>query len=129
MAEIIEFPRTKRSKLIDALLDIRLSLSMKKLVNDYIKKSELKKILYEEKKTVEDSEVSNAIDDLFKEYFPVKTSVVNNNQSLSINQMEDMIDKEVYQDSGNGKGRSLIKTDGYHKSSAEGSSNPDSKAA
>ncbi len=44
MAEIIEFPKQPdRSKLIDALLDIRLTLTIKKLVSDYIKKSEFKK--------------------------------------------------------------------------------------
>lgn len=130
MAEIIKFPQIKRSKLIDALLDIRLTLSMKKLVSDYIKKSELKKILDEEKKSVEDLEVSTAIDDLFKEYFEVKVNDVYNNQSLSINQMEDIIDKNIYQDSGKEAGKALVKTDGYHKSSYENTNaNPDSKAA
>ena len=130
MAEIIEFPKQPdRSKLIDALLDIRLTLTNKKLVSDYIKKSEFKKILSDEKHIVQDNYVSLAIDDLFKEYFEIKPSMTNDNESLSINQMENIIDNEIYQDSGNGKGRSLIKTDGHYKTSAEGSSNPDSKAA
>ncbi len=78
---------------------------------------------------VQDDGVSLAIDDLFKEYFEIKPSKTNDNESLSINQMENIIDNDIYQDSGNGKGRSLIKTDGHYKSPAEGGSNPDSKAA
>lgn len=130
MAEIIEFPKqSNRSKLIKALKDIHSTLTEKKKVSDYIKKSELIKILSDEKHVVQDDGVSLAIDDLFKEYFEIKPSKTNDNESLSINQMENIIDNDIYQDSGNGKGRSLIKTDGHYKSPAEGGSNPDSKAA
>lgn len=130
MAEIIEFPKQpNRSKLIKALKDIHSTLTEKKKVSDYIKKSELIKILSDEKHVVQDNYVGLAIDDLFKEYFEIKPSKTNDNESLSINQMENIIDNDIYQDSGNGKGRSLIKTDGHYKSLAEGSSNPDSKAA
>lgn len=130
MAEIIEFPKqSNRSKLIKALKDIHSTLTEKKKVSDYIKKSELIKILSDEKHVVQDNYVSLAIDDLFKEYFEINPIVTNDNESLSINQMENIIDNDIYQDSGNGKGRSLIKTDGHYKSPAEGGSNPDSKAA
>lgn len=130
MAEIIEFPKQpNRSKLIKALKDIHSTLTEKKKVSDYIKKSELIKILSDEKHVVQDNYVGLAIDDLFKEYFEINPIVTNDNESLSINQMENIIDNDIYQDSGNGKGRSLIKTDGHYKSPAEGGSNPDSKAA
>lgn len=130
MAEIIEFPKqSNRSKLIKALKDIHSTLTEKKKVSDYIKKSELIKILSDEKHVVQDNYVSLAIDDLFKEYFEINPIVTNDNESLSINQMENIIDNDIYQDSGNDKGRSLIKTDGHYKSPAEGGSNPDSKAA
>ena len=130
MAEIIEFPKqSNRSKLIKALKDIHSTLTEKKKVSDYIKKSELIKILSDEKHVVQDNYVGLAIDDLFKEYFEINPIVTNDNESLSINQMENIIDNDIYQDSGNDKGRSLIKTDGHYKSPAEGGSNPDSKAA
>lgn len=134
MAQEIVFPSKEnfsfRSKLIDALLDIRLALSIKKIKSDFIMKSELRSILDDSKKSVQNIEVSNAIDDVFAEYFKKENKIVNQNQSLSIGQMESLIDEEAYKDSGGKEGISLVKTDGYHRSSTrEKSIDQDARAA
>lgn len=134
MAQEITFPSKEkfsfRSKLIDALLDIRLTLSIKKIKNDFIMKSELKSILDDTKKNLQNTEVSNAIDDVFAEYFKKENKIINQDQSLSIGQMESLIDEEAYKDSGGKEGRSFVKADGYHRSSArEISVDQDARAA
>lgn len=122
MAEVIVFPKKEdfsfRSKLIDALLDVRLTLSIKKITSDFIRKSELKKILDDVKEKAQALEVKNAIDEVFSEYFNKKQATDLKDESLSIEQMKDTIDEETYQDSSNNKGRSFVKTDGHHKSAS-----------
>lgn len=122
MAEVIVFPKKEdfsfRSKLIDALLDVRLTLSIKKITSDFIRKSEFKKILDDVKEKTQELEVKNALDEVFSEYFN-KNQVTNlKDESLSIEQMKDTIDEETYQDSSNNKGRSFVKTDVQHKSAS-----------
>lgn len=133
MAQEIIFPSKEklsfRSKLIDALLDIRLTLSIKKIKSDFIMKSELKRILDDTKQNAQNIEISNAIDDVFAEYFKKENKPTVQDQSLSIGQMESLID-EAYKDSGGKDGRSFVKTDGYHRSGArETSINQDNRAA
>lgn len=134
MAQQIVFPSKEnfsfRSKLIDALLDIRLTLSIKKITSDFIMKSELKKIIDRAKEKSQNIKVANAIDDVFDEYFKKDVAPPLKNQSLSIEQMQNLIDKEAYEDSGNGKGRSLVKADRYHQTrTVENSMEQDAKAA
>lgn len=122
MAEIIEVPFSFRSKLIDALLDIRLTLSVKKISNKFILKSELKTILDNAKQEAQDLKVSNAIDEVFGEYFKNNSKPVNKEDGalLSIDQMQDLIDKETgYKDTGDQKGTAFVKTDGHYNSSTD----------
>ena len=108
----IDAPKNFRSKLIDALLEIRLTLSIKKIVSPTIMKSEFKKILDDTKERF--IEMKNALDDVFDEYFP-KAKKENN-----IIEFSEFTKKEepVYEETGAGKGASLVKRDGHFNSSA-----------
>ena len=74
------------SKLIDALLLLRVKLSIRKITSEHIKQSEFEQMLGEVKKSNEDIEVSNAIDKLFEDERSLKES----NKSLSLNEMEEI---------------------------------------
>ncbi len=118
MAEMIVFPSKEkfsfRSKLIDALLDVRLTLSVKKITSDFIMKSEFKKILDETKEKISGDDVKKALDDVFEEYFDLNPKAQFQNKTLSVSEMQSLIDDETYH--GEEKGRSLVKTDAYHRS-------------
>lgn len=125
MADTVIFPSKKdsvfRSKLIDSLLDIRLTLSIKKVTSDFIKKNDLKKIVDNVKERL-DLRVRNAIDDVFSEYF-VNKDIKKNNKSLSLDEMQTFNDSSDSIDSFNSiKGPSLVKTDSHYKSSNTSSS-------
>lgn len=125
MADTVIFPSKKdsvfRSKLIDSLLDIRLTLSIKKVTSDFIKKNDFKKIVDDVKERL-DLRVRNAIDDVFSEYF-VNKDIKENNKSLSLDEMQTFNDSSDSIDSSNSiKGPSLVKTDSHYKSSNTSSS-------
>ena len=107
----IDAPKSFRSNLIDALLEIRLSLSIKKIVSPTIMKSEFKKILDDTKERF--TQVKDALDNVFDEYFP-KTEKENNVISFA-----EFTKKEepVYEGTGMEKGTSLVKRDGHFNSS------------
>lgn len=120
MADTVIFPSKKdsvfRSKLIDSLLDIRLTLSIKKVTSDFIKKNDFKKIVDDVKERL-DLRVRNAIDDVFSKYFDKV------NKSLSLDEMQTFNDSSDSIDSFNSiKGPSLVKTDSHYKSSNTSSS-------
>ena len=121
MAEIITFPSKEnfsfKSKLIDALLNIRLTLMIKKKTSDFIKKSELRKILDDTKTSAGNFEVAKAIDDVFREYFEPKQEMVDTKTSLFTYPTEsqnNLVDDETGHD--NEKGKAFVKADGYHRS-------------
>ena len=58
-----------RSRLLDSLLELRLTLSIKKITNKFISKSEFRLLVERTKEKAKDLLVSNAIDDLFKDLF------------------------------------------------------------
>lgn len=58
-----------RSKLLDSLLELRLTLSIKKITDKYIPKGEFRLLIEKSKEKAKDLLVSNAIDDLFKDLF------------------------------------------------------------
>lgn len=129
--KVVEFDPNKityRSKLIDSLLNIRLSLSIKKISGDYIKRSELKKIIDEENK-INDDKVKDAINEIFDEFLVVNPKEIKNETdtksqdiSLSIEQMESLIrEQENYSDGANNKGNSIVKRTSYFNSSNESS--------
>ena len=70
---VIMFPvkRTQSftSRLIDSLLDIRLTLSVKRLTSQYINRQDLKKVLNDAKQRAEDIKINEEIDKLFNSYF------------------------------------------------------------
>ena len=113
MGEAIYFPTKKSyiSKLIDALLDIRLTLSFEKINNgNFIKRGKLKEIIDKTKSEFENS-VGRAIDDVFKEYFEPKNVIEHQSNEYEGQSNE-------YQDQSNEKGMSYVKSDGHHKSEA-----------
>lgn len=121
-------------KTIDCLLDIRLELSIKKLLSDVISRTELITIIDKAKNNAKDDVVKNEIDKVFGEYFinkdnaftkesPVFTpgAMANldaeiENKRLSLNEMEEIGNKD-YEDTASEKGVSLIKTDSHFKGS------------
>lgn len=134
MADIIVFPKKEdislnRSKLIDALLDIRLTLSVKKITSNLIMKSELKKIVDDTKEKVQILEVQKAIDEVFDEYLNKTQVIESSNQSLSIEQMQKAIDDEAFGSSSNDLGRTLIKTDAHQRKNPQDGFWQDNNAA
>ena len=107
-------PNSFNSNLIDALLDIRLALSIKKIVSPTIMKSEFRKILDDTK--IRYDSVKDAIENVFDEYFP-KTKKESNVIDFS-----EFVKKEepIYEETGAEKGTSLVKRDGHFNSSGNG---------
>lgn len=132
MAQIIDFPLENKvldkEKLIDALLDIRLTLCVKKINSNVITRKELREILDDKKKMVDDVLVKSSIDDLFDEYFVIQDKVdKKENDSLSIAQMEEMINDNIkYEQSDSTKGTSFVKRDNHFNSKQQ---ETDNKAA
>lgn len=138
--------RTRLSEIrntIDALLDIRLSLSVKKILSPIIKKSELIEIINNVKEKTSDEKVNEEIDKLFDEYLPNKAikpivpdakDIWNKNAPVTIAGVESKIDSQLtkdslslvdmekivnnYEDKGTEKGASLVKKDVHYNSSA-----------
>ena len=110
--EMVDMPKSFKSSLIDALLEIRLTLSIKKIVSPTIMRSEFKKILDDTKERF--VEVNDALDEAFNEYFPTAKK---ENNVIEFSNFEPS--KEVsFEDGGAEKGRSLIKRDSHFNSSS-----------
>lgn len=122
-----ENPHKKRileiENTIDTLFDIRLNLSVKKIVSPFIKRSELVKIIDDATKDA-DTFVKAEIDKVFDEYLSPKhdaslnnfVSVSNveakaNDKSLSL---EEMIN-DAFKDAGREKGSSKSLNNGHFK--------------
>lgn len=107
----VKTPNSFRSNLIDALLEIRLALSIKKIVSPTIMKSEFKKMLDDTKERF--TQVKDALDNVFDEYFP-KT-----NKENDVIEFSEFSKKEelAYEEAGAEKGTSLVKRDGHFNSS------------
>lgn len=122
-----ENPRQKRileiENTINTLFDIRLSLSVKKIVSPFIKRSELVKIIDDATKDA-DTFVKAEIDKVFDEYLSPKHDVSLNNfvsisnaeakandKSLSL---EEMIN-DAFKDAGREKGSSKSLNNGHFK--------------
>lgn len=122
-----ENPHQKRileiENTIDTLFDIRLNLSVKKIVSPFIKRSELVKIIDDATKDA-DTFVKAEIDKVFDEYLSPKhdaslnnfVSVSNveakaNDKSLSL---EEMIN-DAFKDAGREKGSSKSLNNGHFK--------------
>lgn len=120
-------PRQKRileiENTINTLFDIRLSLSVKKIVSPFIKKDELVKIIDDATKDA-DTFVKAEIDKVFDEYLSPKHDVSLNNfvsisnaeakandKSLSL---EEMIN-DAFKDAGREKGSSKSLNNGHFK--------------
>lgn len=113
---VIVFPEkqvpTFTSRLIDSLLDIRLTLSVKRLTSEYINRQELKKVLDDAKQRAEDIKINEEIDKLFASYFTKKDNL------LSIDDMERKIDEFKGESNNSTMGRSYVKTSGPFNSSS-----------
>ena len=113
---VIVFPEkqvpTFTSRLIDSLLDIRLTLSVKRLTSEYINRQELKKVLDDAKQRAEDIKINEEIDKLFDSYFTKKDNL------LSIDDMERKIDEFKGESNNSTMGRPYVKTSGPFNSSS-----------
>jgi hypothetical protein len=131
---------------IDALLDIRLTLSVKKIVGSTISRNELSKIVENEKEKASDEIVKEEIDKVFDSYFNVKkdtssvmpttSEVLNNNspvlvpgveaaidkaiedKSLSLSEMENIASNSKDEGNNQEKGSAYVKHDAHHNSSS-----------
>lgn len=113
----------ERKKVIDSLLDIRLSLSIKKITKKTISKAELKNIIDDAKQKTESNTVKDEIDKVFDEYFVSKKeerTESNENKSLSIEEMENIVNSKInFKEEGNAiTGNSLVKRDNHFNSSS-----------
>lgn len=91
---------------IDTLLDIRLTLTVRKLIDKTIAKLELKKIVDNAKAKLSDL-VRKEIDVAFKDYFPVNEESKGPN-SMTFNEMKDSLNKEKnFEDKGEERGKAL----------------------
>lgn len=113
----------ERKKVIDSLLDIRLSLSIKKITKKTISKDELKNIIDDSKQKTESNKVKLEIDKVFDEYFVSKKeerTESNENKSLSIEEMENIVNSKInFKEEGNAiRGTSLVKRDSHFNSSS-----------
>ncbi len=68
------------AKIETALYDLRGKLSIRKVVSDFIKRSEFKALVEEVKLSNKDEEVSKAIDDLFKDELLLAPQQVTNKE-------------------------------------------------
>ena len=86
----------KNPKIETALYDLRGKLSIRKVVSDYIKRSEFKVLVDEVKEANKDEEVSKAIDDLFKDELllgpAISNTPVKESTSLTLADLEAKID-------------------------------------
>ena len=106
-------------KLETALYDLRGKLSIRKIVSDFIKRSEFKALVEEVKLSNKDEEVSKAIDDLFKDELllaPQKNENLQSNDSqLTLADLEAKINS--YDDNGiNQKSAQKVLSDGHFNS-------------
>lgn len=101
-------------KTIDALLDIRLKLSMSKLLSDKMNVEEFNRILDEQKDKEKDELVSKEIDELFKDIIPINKetaiSMVDKEiekHTLSLEELENEMKQNYKEDSGMGNSKRL----------------------
>lgn len=91
---------------IDTLLDIRLTLTVRKLIDKMIDKLEFKKIIDNAKVKLSDL-VRKEIDEAFKDYFPVNEESKDSN-SMTFDEMKDSLNKEKnFEDKGEERGKAL----------------------
>lgn len=130
------------NRIIDALLDIRITLSLRKISSPVIKRSELLSIVNSEKQKANDDLVSMEIDKVFDEYLNKESKNIiqtpkdiwNNNSNMlesnvdkSINNALKNLDDEklalqnnqddTFTEAGLEKGPSKVKRDSHFKSS------------
>lgn len=104
-----------RTNLIDSLLNIRLTLTVKKIISDKIERKELQNIVLEEMSKSSNEEVKSAINDVFVEYFDKKMdkttgeNVLSNNDKLSIDDMNFIINSRINDKHTTQKNQMLIK--------------------
>lgn len=95
---------------IDTLLDIRLTLTVRKLIDKTIAKLEFKKII-DNAKTKHNNLVRKEIDNAFEDYFPVNEKNVDSDKkskSMTFDEMQDLFNKEKnFEDKGEEKGKAL----------------------
>ena len=102
-------------KIIDAYMNVRLSLSIKSVVNDGITKEEKNKIFDEAKKEANDVVVNQELD-IFSAMLDKEIEAKNR---LSLDDMEKIINPDNYSDTGQEKGATKVKRDGHFKNSAD----------
>lgn len=109
-------------KTIDALLDIRLSLSISKLGGNTISISKLNEILNEQKEKEKDELVSKEIDELFKDIIPItKDAAISmvdkeiEKQTLSLEELEKEMKSSYKESEGNDKGIARTLNNGHFK--------------
>lgn len=109
-------------KTIDALLDIRLSLSISKLDGNTISISKLNEILNEQKEKEKDELVSKEIDELFKDIIPItKDAAISmvdkeiEKQTLSLEELENEMKSNYKESDGNDKGIARTLNNGHFK--------------
>ena len=88
---------------IDTLLDIRLTLTVRKLIDKMIAKLELKKIVDNAKSKLIDL-VRKEIDEAFKDYFPVNEESKDSN-SMTFDEIKDSLNN--FEDKGEERGKAL----------------------
>lgn len=106
-AEII----TLIEKMIDSYMNVRLSLSVKAVINNGITKKEKDEIIESAKREANDLMVSEELD----YYSAIIDELYKQKQSLSMEDMEKAINGNNYSDTGQEKGTSLIKRDNHFK--------------
>ena len=114
-------------KTIDALLDIRLSLSISKLGGNTISISKLNEILNEQKEKEKDELVSKEIDELFKDIIPITKDPITKDdaiskvdkeiekQTLSLEELENEMKSSYKESEGNDKGIARTLNNGHFK--------------
>lgn len=99
------------SRLIDSLLDIRITLSVKRLTSEYINRQDLKKVLDDAKQRAEDIKINEEIDKLFDSYF------IKEDNLLSLDDMERKISEPKGESNSSTLGRSYVKASNHFNSS------------
>ncbi len=132
-------PHTERIAVIrstiDALYDIRLNLSLKKIIGPFIKRNELKRMIDDAKAEISNIKVKEEIDKVFEEYLDNKKDIPlsndvkkpdgkdigNENKPIVKSEVESKIDSAINEmgnySQGQEKGVSLTKSTKYFKNS------------
>lgn len=126
MSQVIGIKNINRT-LIDSLMDVRLTLSVRRMTGKTIKQSELKNVVDDVRSKITDQQVEKRLTEVFDEFFGNKKQDGNEvkkqtqpNNIISLSEMEGMFNQENSYTQENNNGNSIVKRDKHFATNPEG---------